>query len=36
MTKISKDKLTEILRPSKAIYVSMPFDNKNTYTQKIA
>jgi hypothetical protein len=35
MTKINKEKLLEILKPSKAIYVSMPFDSRNTFTQKI-
>lgn len=35
MTKISKERLVEVLRPSKAIYVSTPFDNKTTYTQRV-
>jgi hypothetical protein len=29
MTKIDKEKLGDVLKPSKAVYVSTPFDSKN-------
>ena len=35
MTKLDKQKLVDILKPSKAVYISTPFDSKNTYTQKV-